>query len=82
MVPWKRDWVADTLSLNDTRTDTELTNVFRSCCPSQIPDHFEIAPLPKIIVLYLTSVMQRLPVKEQLRVNTHEDQTRAWTRLN
>ena len=63
----KYNWVSDALSRDDDRTDEELINVFRTFCPSQIPDHFEIVPLPNEIVSWLTSLLQRLPVKEQLR---------------
>ena len=34
--------VADSLSRDDDRTDDELTNLFCTHCPSQIPDHFVI----------------------------------------
>ena len=36
-------------------------------CTSQLPQHFEIVPLPIKIVSWLTSSLQRLPVKEQLQ---------------
>ena len=63
----KYNWVADALSRDDDRSDKELTNIFCSHCPSQIPDHFKIVPLPKEISSWLISKLQRLPVKEQLR---------------
>ena len=43
---WMND-VSDTLSRDDDRSDNELINIFRSFTPSQIPDHFEIVPLPR-----------------------------------
>ena len=39
-----------------------------------------MVPLPAEIVSYLTSVLQKLPVKTQLRENTHKDQDRACAR--
>ena len=59
--------VSDALSRDDDRSDEELTSVLYSCVPSQMPDHFKIVPLPKEIVSWLTSLLLRLPVKEQLR---------------
>jgi hypothetical protein len=35
--------------------------------PEQVPEHFKIVPLPNKIISWLTSMLQRLPVKEQLR---------------
>ena len=67
---WFRSWindVSDALSWDDDRKDNELINIFRSFTPSKIPDHFEIVPLPKEISSWLISLLQRLPVKEQLR---------------
>jgi hypothetical protein len=62
--------VADTLSRDNNRTDDELTQILRSHCPSQLPQHFEIVPLPNKIVSWLTSLLLRLPAKQQL-VETH-----------
>jgi len=42
--------VADTLSRDNDRTDDELTQILRSHCSSQLPQHFEIVPLPNKIV--------------------------------
>jgi hypothetical protein len=58
--------VADALSRDDDRSDKELTNIPRTNCPSQLPQHFEIVPLPKEITSWLTSLLRRLPVKQQL----------------
>ena len=66
--PGSMNDVSDALSRDDDRSDEELTNVFRSFTPSQIPDHFKIVPLPSKISSWLTSLLQRLTVKEQLRV--------------
>ena len=62
---WMND-VSDALSRDDDRSDNELINIFRSFTPSQIPDHFEIVLLPREISFWLISLLQRLPVKEQL----------------
>ena len=65
--PGKENDVSDALSRDDDRSDKELTNVIYSCVPSQLPSRFKIVPLPKEIVSWLTSLLQKLPVKEQLR---------------
>jgi hypothetical protein len=58
--------VADALSRDDDRSDDELTNIFHSHCPSQVPPHFEIVPLPNDIISWLTSLLLRLPQKKEL----------------
>jgi hypothetical protein len=58
--------VVDALSQDDDRTNKELTKILRSHCPSQVPPHFEIVPLPSKIILWLTSLLQRLPQKPEL----------------
>ena len=62
--------VADALSRDNDRTDEELTQILHLHCPSQLPQHFEIVPLPNEIVSWLTSLLLRLPVKQQL-AETH-----------
>ena len=59
--------VANSLSCDEDQTDKELTNLFRTHCLSQIPDHFEIQPLPNKIVSWLTALLLRLQEKPQLR---------------
>ena len=59
--------VPDVLYWDDDRSENELINIFRSFTPSQILDHFEIEPLPREISSRMISLLQRLPVKEQLR---------------
>ena len=59
--------VSDALSRDDDREDEELTNILRTFVPEQVPTHFEIVPLPNEIVSWLISLLQKLPVKEQLR---------------
>jgi hypothetical protein len=44
---------ADSLSCNDDRMDSELTNFFCTHCPSHTPEHFFIEPLPKEITSWL-----------------------------
>ena len=68
--PGSMNDVSDALSRDDDRSDEEVTNIFPSFTPSQIPDHFKIVPLPSEISSWLASLLQRLPVKEQLRENT------------
>ena len=53
------------LSRDDDRSDEELTNILCSHVPEQMPEHMEIVPLPKEIVSWLTSLLQRLPPKTQ-----------------
>jgi len=63
----KENDVADALSRDDDRDDEELTQILHSHVPSQMPRHFEIVPLPNEISSWLTSLLRKLPVKEQLR---------------
>ncbi len=65
--PGRFNIVSDALSRDDDWSDEELTQILKSCAPSQVPEHFEIRQLPKEIVSWLTSLLLRLPVKEQLR---------------
>ena len=65
--PRQENNVADALSCDFDRSDAELTQILRDTCPSQLPQHFHIAPLPNEISSWLTSLLQKLPLKEQLR---------------
>ena len=65
--PGDENDVSDCLSRDMDRSDEELTNILRKFVPEQMPDRFEIVPLPNEIVSWLTSLLQTLPVKEQLR---------------
>ena len=65
--PGKENQVTDALSQDDDRSDEELTKILYSTVPSQIPSHFEIVPLPNRISSWLTSLLLRLPEKEQLQ---------------
>jgi hypothetical protein len=71
--PGKKNVVADSLSRDDDRTDEELTFIYKTFCPEQVPSHFKVVPLPNKIISWLTSVLQKLPVREQLR----EEHTRT-----
>ena len=63
----KRNNVADALSREWHRSNDELTFLLHSLFPSQMPVHFVISPLPKEISSWLISLLQQLPVSEQLR---------------
>ena len=65
--PGKDNHVSDALSRDDDRTDEELTHLLRTFVPEQIPDHFQIVPLPNEIVSWLTVLLLKMPVKEQLQ---------------
>lgn len=65
--PGRENDVSDALSRDDDRTDQELTNLLYQYVPEQMPTHFEIVPLPNVIASWLTSLLQRLSVKKQLR---------------
>jgi hypothetical protein len=43
-----------------------------------MPEHFEIVHLPQEIVLWLTALLLRLPVKEQLRKRRLRTKDSAW----
>jgi hypothetical protein len=62
--------VTNALSWDDDRSNKELTKIFCSPCPSQLPRHFKIVPLPRKVTSWLTLLLLWLPVKPQL-VETH-----------
>jgi hypothetical protein len=64
--PGSENPVADALSRDDDRSDEELTHILRTHCPSQIPQHFVIVPLPKEITSWLTLLLLRRPQKNEL----------------
>jgi hypothetical protein len=55
--------VSDALSRDNDQDDKESTHIFQTCCPSQIPEHFTIVPLPNKISLWLIALLQKLPEK-------------------
>jgi hypothetical protein len=62
----KQNNVADALSQDRHRKDNKLTSILRFHFSKQMPKHFEIAPLPNEISAWLTSLLQGLPMREQL----------------
>jgi hypothetical protein len=62
----ERNEVSDALSCDNDRTDEELTLTIKTCCPSQVPSHFEICMLTNEIISCLTALLQRLPVSKRL----------------
>jgi hypothetical protein len=59
--------VADTFSRDFDRSDDNLPQILHNACPSQLPHHFQIVLLPSKISSWPTLLLQKLPVKEQLR---------------
>jgi hypothetical protein len=59
--------VADALSRNNNRSDDKLTLIIKSFCPLQVPSCFKILQLPKEIISFLTALLRKLLMKEQLR---------------
>ena len=59
--------VSDSLSRDFDIDNEQLTLLLQQKFPEQVPEHFTIVPLPNEIVSWLTSTLQKLPVKEQLR---------------
>jgi hypothetical protein len=62
--------VVDTLSWDNDRADDGLTQILCSHCLSQLLQYFEIVLLPNKIISWLTSLLLRLPAKQQL-METH-----------
>ena len=65
--PGTENNVADSLSRDMHLSDETLISLLHNTHPSQVPPKFRIVPLPNEIVLWLTSLLQRLPVKEQYK---------------
>jgi len=65
--PGKENNVADALSREMDLSDVDLTNLLRLSVPSQVPERFEIVPLPNEIVSWLTSLLLLMPVQERYR---------------
>jgi hypothetical protein len=64
--PGRKNIVVDALLQDFDRSDIAPTQILHDTCPSQLPQHFQIALLPIEISSWLTSLLQKLPVKEQL----------------
>jgi hypothetical protein len=65
--PGKSNNVADALSRDWHLGNDKLTSLLHSHFPEQMPENFRILPLPSEISSWLTSLLQPLPVSEQLR---------------
>ncbi len=65
--PGRKNNVVDALLQDFDHSDVALTQILHDTCPLQLPQRFQIAPLPNKISSWLTSLQQKLPVKEQLR---------------
>lgn len=57
--------VADSLSRDFHIPDEILTSLIKRSTPQQVPFGFQINPLPKEIVSWLTNLLQNLPEKER-----------------
>jgi hypothetical protein len=57
--------MADALSQDMDRSDDELTQIYFTHVPSQVPNSLKIVPLPNKIVSWVTLLLQRLPVQLQ-----------------
>ena len=57
--------IADSLSRDDNVPDEKLTHLLKTHYPEQAPKDLKIAPLPKEISSWLTSLLQRLPERKQ-----------------
>ena len=57
--------VSNALSPDDDQDNKELINIFHAFCPSQIPSHFRIVPLPSKISSWLIALLQKLPANQQ-----------------
>jgi hypothetical protein len=53
------------LSRDNNQDDKELINIFCAFCPSHIPSHFRIVPLPSKITSWLIALLQKLPMNQQ-----------------
>jgi hypothetical protein len=63
----KKEKVADALSRDWHLGNDELTSLLRFHFPEQMPENFRISPLPKEISSWMSSLLQQLPISEQLR---------------
>jgi hypothetical protein len=84
----KKNNVADTLSWDFNLSNAELTKALCLHCPSQLPPHFQVVPLPSKIELWLTSLLLQPPVKEHLqeqhmktKLDPTDDRSNASTQL-
>jgi hypothetical protein len=61
-----RNEILDALSCDNDRKDNKLHQIINLFCPSQVPSHFKIQQLPSKITSWLTALLLRLFVREQL----------------
>ena len=69
--------VANTLTRDNDRTEDELTQILHSHRPSQLPQHFEIVPLPRdrlMVILASSTAACQITVG----ANTLDSKTWAW----
>ena len=67
---WFPGWennIANALLRDFDRSNDNLTQILRNTCPSQLPHHYQIVLLPNEISSWLTLLLHKLPVKEQLQ---------------
>jgi hypothetical protein len=64
-MPGDENNVADSLSRDDNVPDKLLAHLLRKNYPEQVPADLTIVQLPSEIVSWLTSLLQRLPVRTQ-----------------
>jgi hypothetical protein len=79
--PGKEHNVANAFSHDFDCSACELTKILRETCPSQLPKHFQIAPLPNEISSWLTALLLKLPVREQLQKAHTKNYARSWHRF-
>ena len=60
-IPGSTNIIADCLSRDFDLNDMLITQIFFSFSPLKTPLAFKIAPLPNVIVSWLTSLLQNLP---------------------
>eukprot|EP00957_Ditylum_brightwellii_P189041 14390981-Ditylum_brightwellii.AAC.2 len=65
--PGKYNWIADALSCDNKCDNATLTKNVRTSLPTQLSLFFRISPLPKEISSWLILLLQKLPVKGQIR---------------
>ena len=63
----KKNEISDALPRDKDRNNEELTLIIKLSFPTWVPSHFEIQQPPNEIILWLTVLLLKLPVKEQLR---------------
>jgi hypothetical protein len=63
----------DALFHDNDRSNNKLTHIIKTFCPSQVSSHFKIQQLPNKITSWLTALLLKLPIKEQL----FEEHTRS-----